>query len=109
MVCYAHVLLLVKVGPRNIGVLLKQNLKEKDKMTEEKITEYFIPALALEHPQNPEDFNLHKKIMWALLRLYQHNDFFADLEVKDSVPRVYIAKSSLNAKALGYNVLASIK
>lgn len=70
---------------------------------------YFIPAQALEHPANGEQFNLHQKIVWAIVRYRQNQDFFSLVEVESSLPPIYLEKVYFNKEQLGYDVCAIMK
>ncbi len=74
----------------------------------EDLKEYFIPAKALEHPQNGEDFNLHRKIEFALLRLTLRNNFFEGIELNSQTPSVFIKSKIFDKNKMGYKVLARV-
>lgn len=75
----------------------------------EEMMDYFIPARALEHRENGENFNLHRKIVWALLRFEQQGDFLGSFDLRYDTPSVYIKSIKFNKERLGYDVEARVK
>jgi hypothetical protein len=78
-------------------------------MLDKESKEYFIPALALEHPSNPEFATLRDKIIFAIRRYYQKGDFSANLTVIDPIPKVTILQFKFNHEKMGYDVLVVVK
>lgn len=77
--------------------------------TKEEEMQIFIPAKALEHPSNPEEYELKDKIKWALIRYYINDDFFGFIEVRDKIPIIIVEKTQFNPIELGYFVIASVR
>lgn len=76
-------------------------------MRTQKKLDILVPALALEHPHNPEFANLRDKIGAALQR-YQKTGNFMDLSHFDGPPAYYfIQDMKLIEEPLGYRVTAS--
>jgi hypothetical protein len=69
----------------------------------------FVPAQALEHPDNSEFANLLEKIKWALIRYKQNDDFFSRISINGNTPSVYIERKVFHKEALGYEVQAIVK
>ena len=69
----------------------------------------FIPALALQHPTNPENCDLKCKIRLAVLRYWQSEDFNSILQVVDPTPLVILKETLFNKGKLGYDVKGYIR
>lgn len=71
--------------------------------------EMFIPAMAIQHPGNPEDSTLSQRICWAVLRWHQNKDFDSLLVVQnDPLPYVTINTIKLNKEKMGYDITCKI-
>ena len=68
----------------------------------------FVPAKALEHLHNPEYATRRDKIIYAIRRFHQQNDFYSCFDATDPAPFVNIRKVEFNPKELGYKVEAII-
>ena len=75
-------------------------------MHQEKMIECFVPALALEHPSNPETFKKVDKVRAAVRRYEQNGDFDSLITVRDPMPDIFIKKMEFKPEALGYWVVA---
>lgn len=76
---------------------------------EEKKLEYFIPARALEHPDNPDDFNLDQKLRMAVLRFFLTKDYLGTISVPDRSVWVFLQERQFNPEKMGYHARAVIK
>lgn len=78
-------------------------------MKREKKIEYFIPAMALEHPSNPESFTLHQKLKFAVLRYFINKDYYSLISVPSPLPDLFLEQHTFNKEKIGYDILATIK
>lgn len=78
-------------------------------MAKEKKVKYFIPAMALEHPANPEIFSLHQKLKFAIIRYFINGDYLSLVSVPDPLPGVLLEQQTFNKKMLGYDICAIIR
>lgn len=69
----------------------------------------FVPAQALEHPGNQEEYTLKEKIKWALIRYYLNDDFMGLISVSDRLPSVSIEKMQFDPVHVGYYVISAIR
>lgn len=74
-------------------------------MPKQKKLNIFIPAQALEHLQNGEDFNLREKLAAAVDRLVKTGDFFEPVAEKSYV---FIENKKFHPESMGYTVEAKI-
>lgn len=65
-----------------------------------------VPALALEHVQNPEFADLRDKIARALQRYHLTGNFMHEGILEAPVPYIFVEKFKLVQEPLGYQVLA---
>jgi len=65
----------------------------------------FVPALALEHPHNSEDYDLKDKLAAAVDRLHKTGDFFEPVQITSYI---FIKNKKFHPEALGYTVEAVI-
>ncbi len=70
--------------------------------------EYFVPAKALEHHTNPENFNRDQKILAAVQRFHINGDFEQLITVKDNMPSIFVEEYRFNKDRMGYDVVAII-
>ena len=68
----------------------------------------FIPAKALEHHDNPEEATRRDKIINAILRWWQKQDFFSNFEPTDIHPFVDLHVTQFNPDELGYHANADV-
>lgn len=81
---------------------------KKETRTEVEIA-LFVPARALEHHNNPEFSTLRDKIIFALQRWYQKQDFSADIEVGyGPLPFISLRQWEFKNDPLGYDIKASV-
>ena len=69
----------------------------------------FVPALALQHPTNPENCDLKCKIRLAILRFWQNDDFGSILQVVDPALLIIIKEVVFNKEKLGYDVKGYVR
>lgn len=89
--------------------IYKDPLKWRRKWSNSRTVEYFIPAMALEHPSNGEYLTREQRIKWAVLRWDQKKDFNCLLEVIGPIPYVVLDTVKFNAEKMGYDVRAFIR
>lgn len=77
-------------------------------MPKSKTIECFIPALALEHPANEENYTLRDKLCAAVNRFIHTGSFSELITVQDDTPYVFIENTVFNPVDLGYYVRAKI-
>ena len=77
-------------------------------MTKEKIVKCFVPAQAIEHYSNPEEYSKADKIHAAIIRHELNGDFDSLITVQDPMPYVFIQHMEFRPKELGYLVVAKI-
>lgn len=70
--------------------------------------EYFVPAMALEHNGNQEDYKLSDKIKAAIYRLHLNGNFTELISVHEPMPYVYLEKYAFDRDRMGYTALAKV-
>lgn len=71
--------------------------------------EVFVPALALEQRGNPEYATLREKLIRAVIRWWQKEDFFVDIDVNSETPFVYLEDIKFDKDSFGYHVYGELK
>lgn len=72
----------------------------------EDVITIFVPAKALEHPENGEQANLKMKLRYAAFRYYTNGDFSGPVGPHSFI--LQLQNFMFNQEPLGYHIIAKV-